>query len=129
MIIQNETQHYTGQISIILLSLFGFWQPVNLNTKWTIGLYQIYSNFMVFFYTTFTFTLFMYFKNVWENIDSFMLNLYYFFAIFSILIKQITIIIKRNVIIDLQDKLLYKLCQPRDSYEMEILQKQSQICK
>lgn len=129
MSIQNSDQLYTGEISITLLSFFGLWKPDNFNNKWISTLYEFYSGFMVLFYTTFAFTVLVYFKDVWRDINGLMLNFYYFFSIFSIFIKQIIILLRHNLIIDFQEKLLYKICQPRDFHEMEVLQKQSQICR
>lgn len=71
----------------------------------------------------------MYLIKVSKNTDSFTENLYNFLAIFAVFIKQISIMIKRKIIIELKEKFLDKLCQPRDLHELKILQKRSQVCR
>lgn len=129
MIIKNGLELYTGQISIAIFILFGLWRPQSWNTKWKIWLYETYSTVMITLYIAFIFTLLMYLLRVSKNTDSFTESLYNFLAIFTILIKQINVIVKRKTIIYLKEMFLDKLCQPRDLHELETLQKRSRICR
>lgn len=120
---------YTGQISFILFYIFGMWQPPKWNSRWKIWLYQIYSYCMITFYLSFTITFLMYLFRVSKDINLFTEYLYYFLYGVAILMKQISIIVKRQTVIESNNKLLSSLCQPRDFYEVEILQKCSQDCR
>lgn len=120
---------YTGEISIKFFSLFGLWKPISWNSRGKIWCYGLYSILMISIYICFTFTLLMYLVKVSKSTESFTLNLYNFMAIFAVFVKQISIMLKRKVIIDLKEMFLDKLCQPRDTHELKILREHSQTCR
>ncbi|XP_051157753.1 odorant receptor 67c-like [Leptopilina boulardi] len=121
---------FTGNILFTVFRIFGIWRPTFFAKKnWQIIFSKIYSifNFTVYFY--FVFSFIPYLMQVINNVDEFTKTLFYFSATFAIYIKIISFAIKKKTVIELDEMLSEKICQPRDIYEFEILHQVSRTCK
>lgn len=64
-----------------------------------------------------------------KGVEDVTLSLFYLSAVFSIWIKEITVIIRRKIILNSKDILSNAVCQPRDTHESEILYKYLHIIR
>ncbi|XP_051164235.1 odorant receptor 9a-like [Leptopilina boulardi] len=120
---------YLGEISFILLQLFGIFKPLTWNTKWKTLIYYLYSIFMITIYFYFDISILLFLLLKAQNIDNEMESLYHFLAFFTVFFKMITIFLHSKIAIELVNLFKNKLCQPRDDVELKILQNTSYSCR
>lgn len=120
---------FTGQFLFIIFKIFGLWRPSSFNEKWKISLYNIFTIFNVTIHLTFTFSLFVHLFYVSKNADKFTQTLFYFSGVFAVFIKIVSFLVKNNYVIELHAMFSNKHCQPRDVYELKILQNISRKCR
>lgn len=125
----NGHSMYTGQISFTLFIVLGMWRPLLCNSKWKIWFYRFYSCIMIMIYFSFPISFLMFLFQIFGDINIFTEYLFYFLYSVAIVIKQISIIAKRETIMESKGKLLANICKPRDFYELDVLEKCSQDCR
>lgn len=118
---QKTSGIYLGQISFIILQLFGVFKPFNWNSKWKNWIYHVYSIFMIslFFYFFIAILLFLLLKA--KNIENEMESFYHFLAFFTVFFKMMTIFVRSQIAMELVNLFRNQLCQPRDDGEVKIL--------
>ncbi|XP_033220121.1 odorant receptor 46a-like [Belonocnema kinseyi] len=120
---------YFGQLSYTVFQYFGMLRPLTWNSQWKIWIYRIYSIFMISIYSIFTFSILIYLLQDIEEIVNNMETLFHFLAVFAVLIKLMSIMVKRKTLIESKNMLLDEVCQPRDFYESELLKNCSKVCR
>lgn len=125
----TDCKFYYGQISFFLFELIGICKPFNWNSNLKIFFYNSYTTFIIIIYILFLISILIYILQNFHNIDNEMETFYYFLALFTVLFKMIIILIKRKTVIETQKLFMNKLCQPRDNFELDILQRTSISCR
>lgn len=125
----DESKFYYGQISFFLFQLIGIYRPVNWNSSCQIFVYNSYSTFIIIIYVNFVFSILIFILQNFHSLDNEMDTFYYFLALFTVLFKMLTIFAKRKTVIEAEKIFLNKLCQARDTFESEILERTSNSCR
>lgn len=107
---------YTGEISLILLKILGFWP--NENSKGYLTFYNFYTIFISFILIANTESNLFYVLTENFDDDGFIQNFFYSLALLSDFIKIFVVYKERNRIRKIRNYLNDKQFEPRDSEEL-----------
>jgi hypothetical protein len=110
-------------LNFLILTIAGFWQPIEWSSKCSKLLYKMFTCFSIYLLTYLTLTHLMYVIFIVDDLESLVACSFFNLAIISGCTKVVTIITRRDRIINLIEILQTNPCKACDEEETDIQMK------
>lgn len=116
-------------LNFLMYTFGGIWRPIEWSSNAANSLYNIFTCIVLIMEYFLVITQFLDILLVVDNVDDFVINSLMFMSIINVVSKATVVVVRRNAIINLVQRLLKGLCKPQDEDEITIQTKFDQFIR